>query len=105
MGLGRSEGAEGGGPVSGLRLSGLRPALAPASEHYLAARSGCSAIEASKIAGPGSVNMTNDYAHVQLTRQDELTRAIQDRVARAREKQQAKEAEEQSGKAAEEDAA
>lgn len=44
---------------------------------------GASAIEASKIAGHGSVNMTNDYTHVQLKRQEELTRAIQDRLGEA----------------------
>jgi site-specific recombinase XerD len=38
---------------------------------------GASVIEASKIAGHGSVSMTNDYTHVQLKRRDELTRAIQ----------------------------
>ena len=41
---------------------------------------GASAIEASKIAGHSSVNMTNDYTHVQLRRQEELTRAIQERL-------------------------
>jgi integrase len=41
---------------------------------------GASAIEASKIAGHGSVSMTNDYTHVQLRRQEELTRAIQQRL-------------------------
>ena len=41
---------------------------------------GGSAIEASKIAGHSSVSMTNDYTHVQLRRQEELTRAIQDRL-------------------------
>jgi integrase len=41
---------------------------------------GASAIEASKIAGHSSVNMTNDYTHVQLRRQDNLTRAIQKRL-------------------------
>jgi integrase len=44
---------------------------------------GASAIEASKIAGHGSVNMTNDYTHVQLKRQDELTRAIQKQLGQA----------------------
>jgi integrase len=47
---------------------------------------GASAIEASKIAGHATVNMTGDYTVVQLKRQEELTRAIQDRVAKAREK-------------------
>lgn len=47
---------------------------------------GASAIEASKIAGHGSVNMTNDYTHVQLKRQEELTRAIQDRLESAAQK-------------------
>ena len=41
---------------------------------------GGSAIEASKIAGHSSVNMTNDYTHVQLRRQEDLTRAIQRRL-------------------------
>ena len=41
---------------------------------------GASAIEASKIAGHASVNMTNDYTYVQLKRQEELTRAIQARL-------------------------
>ncbi|MBI4460576.1 MAG: tyrosine-type recombinase/integrase [Acidobacteria bacterium] len=44
---------------------------------------GASAIEASKIAGHASVNMTNDYTHVQLKRQEELTRAIQERLGEA----------------------
>jgi integrase len=44
---------------------------------------GASAIEASKIAGHGSVNMTNDYTHVQLKRQEELTRRIQGRLQEA----------------------
>lgn len=46
---------------------------------------GASAIEASKIAGHATVNMTGDYTIVQLKRQEELTRMIQDRVAKARE--------------------
>ena len=41
---------------------------------------GVSAIE---IAGHGSVNMTNDYTHVQLRRQEDLTRAIQERLQEA----------------------
>lgn len=41
---------------------------------------GASAIEASKIAGHATVNMTGDYTVVQLTRQEELTRVIQSRV-------------------------
>jgi len=49
---------------------------------------GASAIEASKIAGHATVNMTGDYTIVQLKRQEELTRTIQGRVASAREKQQ-----------------
>ena len=44
---------------------------------------GASAIEASKIAGHGSVSMTNDYTHVQLRRQEDLTRAIQERLSKA----------------------
>lgn len=44
---------------------------------------GASAIEASKIAGHGSVAMTNDYTHVQLRRQEDLTRAIQRRLKQA----------------------
>ena len=44
---------------------------------------GGSAIEASKIAGHATVNMTGDYTVVQSKRQEELTRAIQERVARA----------------------
>ena len=44
---------------------------------------GASAIEASKIAGHSSVNMTNDYTHVQLRRQEDLTRAIQERLQEA----------------------
>jgi integrase len=43
---------------------------------------GGSAIEASKIAGHSSVNMTNDYTHVQLRRQEDLTRAIQERLSK-----------------------
>jgi integrase len=49
---------------------------------------GASSIEASKIAGHSSVNMTNDYTHVQLKRQNELTRAIQRRLQRAGGKEQ-----------------
>lgn len=41
---------------------------------------GASAIEASKIAGHATVNMTGDYTVVQLTRQEESTRAIQRRL-------------------------
>jgi len=48
---------------------------------------GGSAIEASKIAGHATVNMTGDYTVVQLKRQEELTRAIQKRRAKAAEKQ------------------
>lgn len=44
---------------------------------------GASSIEASKIAGHSSVNMTNDYTHVQLRRQEDLTRAIQERLQEA----------------------
>lgn len=44
---------------------------------------GASAIEASKIAGHASVSMTGDYTHVQLKRQEELTRAIQQRLRRS----------------------
>lgn len=51
---------------------------------------GGSAIEASKIAGHATVNQTGDYTIVQLSRQEELTRAIQDRVSRARENNGAK---------------
>ena len=40
---------------------------------------GGSAIEASKIAGHATVNMTGDYTVVQLSRQEELTRSIQQR--------------------------
>ena len=47
---------------------------------------GASANEASKIAGYVSVNMTNDYTHVQLKRQDELTRAIQNRLGEVAQK-------------------
>jgi integrase len=43
---------------------------------------GASSIEASKIAGHSSVNMTNDYTHVQLKRQDDLTRRRQERVSK-----------------------
>jgi integrase len=49
---------------------------------------GASAIEASKIAGHATVNMTGDYTVVQLNRQEELTRAIQVRMADAQKKQQ-----------------
>lgn len=41
---------------------------------------GASAIEASKIAGHATVNMTGDYTVVRLTRQEESTRAIQQRL-------------------------
>jgi integrase len=47
---------------------------------------GASAIEASKIAGHATIGMTHDYTHVQLRRQDELTRAIQARLAKAAQK-------------------
>ncbi len=47
---------------------------------------GASASEASKIAGHGSVNMTNDYIYVQLKRQEKLTRAIGDRLGEAAQK-------------------
>ena len=44
---------------------------------------GGSAIEASKIAGHSSVEMTADYTFVDIERQQQLTRAIQDRLAKA----------------------
>ena len=44
------------------------------------------------VAGHGSVNMTNDYTHMQLKRQEELTRAIQDRLGEAARKVKRKEA-------------
>ena len=44
---------------------------------------GGSAIEASKIAGHSNVSMTSDYTHVQLRRQEDLTRAIQQRLKQA----------------------
>lgn len=44
---------------------------------------GASQIEASKIAGHGSVSMTNDYTYVQLQHQEDLTRAIHKRLKRA----------------------
>jgi len=47
---------------------------------------GGSAIEAQKIAGHATVNMTGDYTIVQLKRQDELTRAIQERLASVRQR-------------------
>ena len=56
---------------------------------------GASAIEASKIAGHATINMTGDYTVVQLTRQEESTRAIQRRLdapKRAKEKTSAKDA-------------
>jgi len=49
---------------------------------------GASSIEASKIAGHSSVNMTNDYTHVQLRRQEDLTRAIQERLQVASQRNQ-----------------
>jgi len=49
---------------------------------------GGSAIEAQKIAGHATVNMTGDYTVVQLKRQEELTRAIQERLAKANKKVQ-----------------
>jgi integrase len=45
---------------------------------------GGSAIEASKIAGPGNISMTGDYTIIQLERHDQLTRAIQGRMAPSR---------------------
>jgi hypothetical protein len=45
---------------------------------------GGSAIEAGKIAGHSSVDMTADYTVVQLIKQEELTRAIQRRRSRAK---------------------
>jgi hypothetical protein len=47
---------------------------------------GGSAIEASKIAGHASVQMTSEYTFVGMERQQELTRAIQDRLRAAAEK-------------------
>jgi len=44
---------------------------------------GGTAIEASKIAGHGEIDMTGDYTFVGLDRQDTLTRAIQERLAQA----------------------
>ena len=44
---------------------------------------GGSAIAASKIAGHSNVSMTSDYTHVQLRRQEDLTRAIQQRLKKA----------------------
>lgn len=51
--------------------------------------SGASAIEASKIAGHATVNMTGDYTVIQLERQEELTRAIQRRLGEALGRQKA----------------
>ena len=45
---------------------------------------GGSSIEASKIAGHGTVRMTEESTKIQLTRQDELTRRIQERLASPR---------------------
>ena len=44
---------------------------------------GASSIEASKIAGHATVNMTGDYTIVQFTRQEALTCAIQKRLGEA----------------------
>jgi len=44
---------------------------------------GASAIEAQKIAGHRSVEMTGEYTFVGISRQDELTRAIQEKLAAA----------------------
>jgi len=44
---------------------------------------GASAIEAQKIAGHSSVEMTGEYTFVGIRRQDELTRAIQEKLAAA----------------------
>jgi hypothetical protein len=57
---------------------------------------GGSAIEASKIAGHSSVEMTGEYTFVGIPRQDELTRAIQEKLARAA-KKNGKAAQEASG--------
>jgi integrase len=45
-----------------------------------------SAIEASKIAGHATVNMTGDYTFVDIERQDETTRRIQLRIDKAKAK-------------------
>ena len=45
-----------------------------------------SAIEASKIAGHATVNMTGDYTFVDIERQDETTRRIQQRIDKAKAK-------------------
>lgn len=42
---------------------------------------GASSIEASKIAGHGTVRMTEEYTKIQIQRQEELTRAIQAKLA------------------------
>jgi hypothetical protein len=44
---------------------------------------GGSAIEASKIAGHGDLEMTGDYPFVTAERQNELTRRIQQKLAQA----------------------
>ena len=64
-------------PVSAItrRMPSIRPSVA---------WEGGSAIEASKIAGHATVNMTGDYTVVQLKRQEDLTRAIQDRRTKTR---------------------
>ncbi len=54
---------------------------------------GGSAIEAQKIAGHATVNMTGDYTIVQLKRQEELTRAIQERLAKVTQRADGKTAE------------
>jgi len=46
---------------------------------------GASSIEASKIAGHGTVRMTEEYTKIQIQRQEELTRAIQERLVAASE--------------------
>jgi integrase len=45
-----------------------------------------SAIEASKIAGHATVNMTGDYTFVPVERQEETTRPIQERMEQAKAK-------------------
>ena len=50
---------------------------------------GGSSIETSKIAGHSTVQMTEEYTKIQLTRQEDLTRRIQERLASVGEKQPA----------------
>ena len=72
-----------------MRFPRSRSALLPTRQHHVAAGSGGSSIEVSKIAGHSTVRMTEEYTKIQLSHQEELTRLIQERLASVGEKQPA----------------